>query len=136
MAEPRVSLDPAPDGSLILVGSGWRPGQRMMVSVGRDQFPVQADSVGDFEVQTSLVATGGPPEQLAIHRADAKNSPAAGGRPLQPDMPHPFAVLFAQSLMTGTALLGLSAAGIGFASLAARYLHTRRGAGGSSSGKP
>jgi hypothetical protein len=126
LAEPRVSLDPAPDGSLVLVGSGWRPGQRMMVSVGRDQFPVQADSVGDFEVPTGLAATGAPQEPLAVHGPYPQITPAMLALIRPNDTPHPFAVLFAQSLMTGMVLLGLSAAGIGFAALAMRYARIRR----------
>jgi hypothetical protein len=35
LAKPHVSLDPAPDGTLTLVGRGWRAGQRMVVSGGR-----------------------------------------------------------------------------------------------------
>ncbi len=127
LAEPRVSLDPAPDGSLVLVGSGWRPGQRMMVSVGRDQFPVLADSVGDFEVPTGLAATGGPPEPLAVHGPYPRISPAMINQMRQTDTPNPFAVLFAQTLMTGASVLCLSAAGIGCALLAARFVQIRRG---------
>jgi hypothetical protein len=128
LAEPRVSLDPAPDGTLVLVGSGWRPGQRMVVSVGPDLFPVLADSVGDFELQTGLVSTGGPPEPLAVHHPDAQISRTSLGRTPQSDTPHPLAVLFAQTLVIGAALLGLSTAGGGLVLLAARYLYTRRGA--------
>jgi hypothetical protein len=127
LAEPRVSLDPAPDGTLILAGHGWRPGQRMVVSVGPDLFPVLADSVGDFEVQTGLLSMGGPPELLAVHRPEAQLSPATVGLTAQTDAPHPLAVLFAQTLMTGTAFLGLSAAGLGFIGLAARLVQVRRG---------
>jgi len=123
LAEPRVSLDPAPDGSLILVGRGWRPAQRMMISVGRDQFPVQADSVGDFEVATGLAA-GGPPEPLAVHPPYPQVTPAMLAVMRQTDTPHSFAVLFAQTLLTGTASVGL---GLGFMALAARIVHTRRG---------
>jgi MFS superfamily sulfate permease-like transporter len=45
----------------------------------------------------------------------------------QPDTPHPFALLFAQALLTGLIFLGLGAAGLGFVALAARYVQTRRG---------
>jgi hypothetical protein len=127
LAEPRVSLDSASDGSLILVGRGWRPGQRMMVSVGQDQFPVQADSVGDFEVPTGLAATGGPSEPLGVHRPYPQIYPAAI-RAQQAGVPHPFAVLFAQALLTGIAFAGLGAAGIGATLLAVRYVRTSRGA--------
>jgi hypothetical protein len=127
LAEPQVSLDAAPDGSLILVGRGWRPTQRMMISVGRDQFPVQADSVGDFEVPTGLAATGGPPEPLAVHRPYSRITPAMLAVMRQTDTPHPFAVLFAQALLSGMALAGLGAGGLGCTLLAARLVHARRG---------
>ena len=129
-AEPLVSIDPAPDGTLILVGSGWRPGSRLVVSVGRDQFPAQADAVGDFEIQTGLVSTGSPPELLAVHRpnADIPDTPVAA-QP-QPDTAHSFAVLFAQSLMMGAAFLALSASGLGLVALATRYVQLKRSARG------
>jgi hypothetical protein len=126
LAEPRVTLDPAPDGSLVLFGRGWRPAQRMMVSVGRDEFQVQADSVGDFEVPTGLAATGGPQEPLAVHRPYHQVTPAMLALIHQTDTPHPFAVLFAQSLLTGLAFAGLGAAGLGLTLLAARIVRTRR----------
>jgi hypothetical protein len=128
LAEPRVSLDPAPDGTLILVGSGWRPGQRMMISVGRDQFPVLADSVGEFEIQTGMPAIGVPPEPLAVHGPYALMSTASLGLIPRADAPHPLAVLFAQALMTGAMFLGFGIAGIGSVALAARYVRTRRSA--------
>jgi hypothetical protein len=126
LAEPTVSLDPAPDGTLILVGSGWRPGQSLVVSVGRDMFPALTDTVGEFEVQTGLVSTGGPPVPLAVHRPDAPIIQATLVQRSQPDTPHPLAILFAQNLLTGTIFLGLSAAGIGIVSLGARYVRARR----------
>jgi hypothetical protein len=128
LAEPQIALTPAADGTLTLVGSGWRPGQRMVVSVGPDAFPALADSVGDFEIQTGLASTGGPLAQMAVHRQDAPMTLAAPGRSPSPqsDSPHPFAVLFAHSLMTGATFLGLSAAGLGLAWLAARVVRAKR----------
>jgi len=124
LAEPHVSLDPAPDGNLILVGRGWRPAQRMMVSVGQDQFEVQADSVGDFEVPTGLPVSG-PLEPLAVHRPYAQIAPSMPAVMRQTDMPQPFAVLFAQTLILGTAFVVLAAAGLGLLALAARFVQTR-----------
>jgi hypothetical protein len=126
LAEPQISLDPSPDGSLVLVGRGWRPAQRMMVSVGRDEFQVQADSVGDFEVPTGLAASGGPPEPLAVHRPYQQVTPAMLVLMRPADAPHPFAVLFAQAFLTGTALAGVGVVGLGFVLLAARVLQIRR----------
>jgi hypothetical protein len=127
LAEPQISLDPSPDGSLVLVGRGWRPAQRMMVSVGRDEFQVQADSVGDFEVPTGLAASGGPPEPLAVHRPYQQVTPAMLMLMRPADAPHPFAVLFAQAFVTGTAFAGVGVVGLGFALLAARVVQIRRG---------
>ena len=129
-AEPLVSIDPAPDGTLILVGSGWRPGSRMVVSVGRDQFPAQADAVGDFEIQTGLVSTGSPPELLAVHRPDADSPDTMAAPQPQPDTAHSFAVLFAQSVMMGAAFLALSGSCLGLVALGTRYLHIKRSARG------
>jgi hypothetical protein len=137
-AEPQISLDPAPDGTLVLVGSGWRPGQHMVVSVGQRDFPALADSVGEFEVPTGLVSSGGPPAVLAIHRPEAQVAMAPASQAqtqaqaqalTQAAVPHPLAVLFAQSLMTGSAFLALSAAGVSLVALAARYVHCKRRAG-------
>jgi len=125
LAEPQVSLDPAPDGNLILVGRGWRPAQRMMVSVGPDQFQVQADSVGDFEVPTGLPVSG-PPEPLAVHRPYAPIAPSMPAAIRETDRSQPLAVLFAQTLLTGTAFVGLAAAGLGLLALAVGFVHTRR----------
>jgi hypothetical protein len=126
MAEPTLSLDPAPDGTLILVGSGWRSGQSLVVSVGRDMFPALTDTVGEFEVQTGLVSSGGTPVHLAVHRPDAPIIQARLVQRSQTDTPHPLAILFAQSLLTGTIFLGLSVAGIGIVSLGAHSVRARR----------
>jgi hypothetical protein len=126
LAEPQISLDPSPDGSLVLVGRGWRPAQRMMVSVGRDEFQVQADSVGDFEVPTGLAASGGPPEPLAVHRPYQQVTPAMLVLMRPADAPHPFAVLFAQAFLTGTAFAGVGVVGLGFVLLGARVVQIRR----------
>jgi hypothetical protein len=99
----------------------------MMVSVGRDEFQVQADSVGDFEVPTGLTASGGPQELLAVHRPYHQVTPAMLALIHQTDTPHPFALLFAQSLLTGLAFAGLGATGLGLTLLAARIVRTRRG---------
>lgn len=128
MAEPQVSLSPAPDGTLILVGRDWRPGQRMIVSVDQDLFAALADSVGDFEVETGLVANGGPPAVLAVRQPNARITAMPSPASAHADAPHPFAILFAQSLMTGTALLAMSIASLGSASLAAHYIRGRRSA--------
>jgi len=120
LAAPLVSLEAAPDGTLVLVGSGWRADQHVIVTVGSASFPARTDSVGDFEVPTGLVPNGGAQVLLAVHRPTAPRVIAATARSTQADVPHPLAVLFAQSLMTGAACLALSAAGVGLTWLGVR----------------
>lgn len=118
LAAPEVSLQAAADGTLSVIGNGWRPGQRLVVSVGPDNFPARADSAGDFEVATGLASYEG---QVTIHRPDP--------RPLsvqQPELlgeryvPNPLAVLFARSVAIGAAVSTLVAGGLAIVALAAR----------------
>jgi len=121
-----VSLDPAPDGTLVLVGSGWRPGQQLVVSVGHDVYPAMADSTGGFEVRTGLAANAAP-AALTVRRQDT--SALAQTRlsiAQRREGAHPYAVLFAQSLATGAALFAVSACGIGALVLTARSVLARR----------
>jgi hypothetical protein len=127
LAAARVSLDPAADGTLILVGSGWRPGQQLAVSVGRDVYPAMADSAGSFEVRTGLPVTSGPPAPIAVHREDTSALALAALAIASPrEEPHPFAVLFAQGLATGATWLAVSAGGIGAIALTSRAVQARR----------
>jgi hypothetical protein len=127
LAQPEVSLEPAPDGTLLLVGNGWRSGQRLVVLVGHDLYPAIADSAGGFEVRTGQPLSNAANAEVSVRRED---SSALGFVPLRvappPDAPHPFAVLFAQSLMMGTIFLTLSAGGVGALLLTARTIHSRR----------
>ncbi|HEV7663185.1 MAG TPA: hypothetical protein VGQ62_06590, partial [Chloroflexota bacterium] len=92
-AEPLVSLEPAPDGTLVLIGRGWRPGQKLVVSAGPDVFAATADTVGDFEVQTGMPASGGPPVALAVRRPDPTSVAFTALPLLAPaTQPNPFAV--------------------------------------------
>lgn len=111
VAAPDLSLDPAPDGTLTVVGNGWRPGQHLVVSLGPSSYPAQADSTGSFEVATGLASFHG---SLAIHRQLAR---ARVGPPDEPGPPHPLAVLFVQDVLSGLALSALvgGAAVIGIA---------------------
>jgi hypothetical protein len=126
-AEPHVSLEPALDGTFVLVGRGWRPAARLVLSVGRDVFPAEADSAGEFEVQTGLPVTAGPFGPVSIRRQEPTSLAFARlAAPADPELPHPFAVLFARSLAMGAGWLALSAGGLGLAMLAARPLRSRR----------
>lgn len=121
-----VSLDPKPDGTLSLVGNGWRPGQELVVSLGTDEFPAVADSSGSFEIPTGLLVKGGPPLSITVRRVDPR-SLAFGhlGPPPELDGPNPFALLFAQSLASGAQLFALTAGGLTVLRVAVRALRAR-----------
>ena len=111
LAAPEVSLDPAPDGTLTVVGNGWRPGQRLVVSLGPCSFPAMADSTGSFEVPTGLASFHGP---VAVHRQRVGTLAMVRlGPPDEPGRPNPLAVLFVQDVLSGIAvslLVGSAAA--------------------------
>ena len=100
-AAPQVWLTHATDGTLIVVGDGWRAGQVLQVSLGRDHFPAYVDSAGGFEVPTGLAGSRGP---LAVRAprdfAFAELPTADAAR-----TPNPLAIAFAQSLADGASLL-------------------------------
>ena len=122
LAAPDLSLHPAPDGSLTLVGNGWRPGQRLVVTLGPTRIAALADSTGSFEVPTGLGSYQGG---LTVHRQNA-TALARLDPALQPYVPDPLTVLFVRSLALGTALLTLFAASLGVAVIAARSLRILR----------
>jgi hypothetical protein len=127
LAQADVSLVPAPDGTLVLVGDGWRPGQRLVVTVGHDVYPAMADSAGGFELRTGQAATGAAPPLLTVRRQELSTLAfAALGADPRRDQPHPFAILFAQSLAMGAALFALTAGGISALVLTGRTIHSRR----------
>jgi hypothetical protein len=128
LAAAAVSLDPRPDGTLVLVGSGWRPGQELVISLGTDAFPALADATGSFEIPTGLLVTSGPPLSITIRHPDASSlafthlSPA----PEQSlDSPNPFAVLFAESLAMGAKAFAFTAAGLSLTALGTRAIRAR-----------
>ena len=127
LAQAEVSLEPATDGTLVLVGNGWRPGQRLVVTVGHDVYPAMADSAGGFELRTGQAATGAAPPLLTVRRQELSTLAfAALGADPRHDQPHPFAVLFAESLAMGAALFALTAGGISAVVVAGRTIHSRR----------
>jgi hypothetical protein len=115
LAAPQASFEFAPDGTLVLVGNGWRPAQELVIRLGSGRFVAYTDSSGEFEVPTGLATYMGP---LSIHRQELNPAIAS---PVM-DQPHPFAVLFAQSLAQGSALLAVCAA----VALTARPLFGKR----------
>ena len=127
LAAPVVSLDASPDGTLRLIGSGWRSGQGMVVSVGSDAFPIVADDNGSFEILTALPSTTAPLPALSV-RAQSSASRAFSrlGLASETVAPSAWAVLFAQSLAAGGAWLTLSAGGLGVLSLAVRRFRSKR----------
>jgi hypothetical protein len=121
LAAPDVALQHASDGTAVVLGSGWRPGQQLVVSLGGNHFTAYVDSGGSFEVMTSVIGYKGP---VGIHRSLARAMPfgeltATGGLA-------PLTVLFAQSLARGAALLGLGAATLSAGWFASRPLRRRR----------
>jgi hypothetical protein len=127
LAMPVVSLDPAPDGTLRLVGSGWRSGQGMVVGVGSDAFPIVADDNGSFEIPTALPSTTAPLPALSVRaRSSASLAISRLGLASETVAPNAWAVLFAQSLATGAGLLALSAGSLGLLSLVARRFRSKR----------
>jgi hypothetical protein len=127
LAQAEVSLEPASDGTLVLVGNGWRPGQRLVVTVGHDVYPAMADSAGGFELRTGQAVTGTAPPLLSVRRHNVSTLAfAALGADARRDQPHPFAVLFAESLAMGAALFALAAGGISALVVTGRTIQSRR----------
>ena len=128
VAEADVALSAAADGTLVLVGNGWRPGQQLALSLDHDVFPALADSAGGFEVRTAVPPGVTPPPRLMVRRLDPSTPAFArllpAGEPLP--TPHPLAILFAQSLAMGAVLFTLSAGGLGVLTVAVRSLATRQ----------
>jgi hypothetical protein len=129
LAQPTVSVEPAPDGTLTLVGDGWRPGQELVVTVGPHAFAAQADLLGEFEVQTQMLSSAGPPGLLSVHRpkpAERALARLASSDLAADDGAHPYAVLFAQAMAAGAGMFALCVGGLGLLWLALRPLRYRR----------
>jgi hypothetical protein len=100
LAASEVQLKHASDGTLLVIGSGYRRDQELVVRLGRQHFSVRADASGEFELATGLVSYGGG---LSIQHAAAQDLPFVA---LAAAAPNPMAVLFAWSLAEGCVLLG------------------------------
>lgn len=103
LAASDVLLKHASDGTLVVVGTGWRHDQQLVVSLGQRRFPVRANTSGEFELETGLAAYHGA---VSIQHAAA---PDLGFMALPTAMPNPLAVLLAWSVAEGSALLGIVA---------------------------
>ena len=121
-AATEVSVVPGADGTLLVTGSGWRPGQQLVVALGATQFPVRADSTGSFEVVTGIATYQGA---VAVHHPGAAADHTFARLEGFAATP-PLAVLFADSLARGGALLAVAAGVVGSLSVALRPLRARR----------
>jgi hypothetical protein len=132
-AEPDVSMSGAADGTVLLVGSGWKPGQQLIVSVGREIFPTQADTAGSFEIHTTLPFDATSGAALSVRPFAGSLSfaalPPAPIAPAAPPAPHPLAVLFAQSIADGATWLGACCLALAAAAASARLLRVGRSDG-------
>jgi hypothetical protein len=95
-------------------------------ALGRDVFPATADSGGEFEVLTGIHSTAGSPGPVSVRSQPASLAVEQLDPHLEPDLPHPWAVLFAHGLAMSAGLLTMSAGGLGLATLATRRLLGRR----------
>lgn len=102
LAASDVELKHATDGTLVVVGSGWRHGELLVIDVGQQQFNVRADASGDFELPTGLAASSG---ELTVRHAATMSD--LGFASMATRTPSPFAVLFAWSVAEGVALLAV-----------------------------
>jgi hypothetical protein len=115
VAQPLVRLDSASDGQLVIIGDGWRPGQKLVVSLGRDVFPAFADSAGEFEVLTGLSGSTSLP--LSIRHLESALPAMAE---LTETAPNPLAVAFAEDVLAAATAVALAFAGLGAIVLARR----------------
>jgi hypothetical protein len=112
LAQQEVSMTPGADGNVLLVGNGWRPGQRLVLTVGRDVYPAFVDSAGGFEVATGTAPLAG--QVVLVRPLAASATPAMARLDLETEPgPNPFAVLFAESLLAGGGLLVGVGGGLG-----------------------
>ena len=118
MAAPQASLEASPDGTLRVVGDGWRPGDQLALIFGQHRFEAFVDSAGGFEVTTGLPQLQGA---LAVHHV-ARMEATTFTTP----QVHPLAVWFAQSLLLGCTYAGvLVSLAVGFFAVARQVLKRR-----------
>jgi len=99
-AASELEMHRAGDGTWIVVGSGWHPGDKLVVTVGPARFLAFADGAGDFEVQTGLQSLQG---EVAVHHQPAGDMPMLQ---LASPGPHPLAVALVQGMAEGVVLMG------------------------------
>lgn len=96
LAASTVELKHASDGTLVIVGEGWRAGP-LVVSLGQDRFTAYVDSAGDFEVRTGLTLAQGP---IAVHHAQPSDM-AMLALDVAPSPPSPLAIALIEGLADG-----------------------------------
>lgn len=102
-----LELRHAPDGTWHVIGSGWRPRDQVVVSMGVARYPADVDGAGDFDVPTGLTTYQRP---LAVHHVPAMNlatrttAPSSLAAVLVHGLAEGAAIM---SLMLGLLLLGL-----------------------------
>jgi hypothetical protein len=101
-AAPEMWLTHAQDGTLVVVGDGWRAGQVLVISLGGARFPAFVDSAGGFEVATGVVSYQGA---LAVADPRAAALAQQASARSEAPSPSPLAVAFAQNLAAGMELL-------------------------------
>jgi hypothetical protein len=89
-----------PDGTWHVIGTGWRPGDQLEVSVGVSRFATYVDGAGDFDVPTGLTTMG----QVAVHHA-TEGRMAMGSLATETN---PMAAVLVQGLAEGAAIMSLS----------------------------
>jgi hypothetical protein len=97
LAASDLQLQRAADGTWLVEGHGWRPGNLLDVSLGPAHFTTYVDDAGDFEVATGVVTYQGEPAVHHLARLDLRPGPLGL---------HPLALALVQGLAEGIALLG------------------------------
>jgi hypothetical protein len=100
LAASDVAVGHATDGSVVVVGSGFRPESELIVGLGETYFPAYVDSAGAFEVNTGLLGFTG---DLGVHHS----ARSMAILPLANAAPHPLAVLFAHGLLDGLTVFAI-----------------------------
>jgi hypothetical protein len=107
LAQPQVNVVVGTDGNLVLVGAGYRPGQKLALGVGQEVYPAFVDSAGEFEVPTGMSGSTSMP--VAVHHIDTL---APAMIELAEPAPSPLAIAFAEDVLLAGAGLALLFAGL------------------------
>lgn len=97
LATSSVELKHAADGTLLVVGEGWRSGQPLVLTLGQERYLAYVDSAGAFEVVTGLTSSQGP---LVVHHPQSGDLAMLALEPTPPP-PSPLAVALVQGFVDG-----------------------------------